>query len=178
MKLSLNILIKTAMMIALGIVLPFAFHSIPNSGRVLLPMHIPVLLAGFLFGPVSGVLAGAITPLLSSMLTGMPPMAPVPVAIQMSVELAVFGLLAGVFYQALRQNIVVSLILTLLGGRLAYSLITLAMFPMFGLGTAPLSIVFGATLVTALPGLALQTVAIPAIVLGYKRISGNQGLPR
>lgn len=166
---TLNGLLKTAMMIALGIALPMAFHSIPNAGRVFLPMHLPVLLAGFLFGPVSGLLAGAITPLLSSLFTGMPPMAPVPIAVQMSVELAVFGLLAGFLYYRLRVNIFVSLALTLLGGRLAYSLITLALFPLFGLKSVPLGVVFGVSLVTALPGLAMQIIAIPAITLGVNR---------
>ena len=174
MKMSLNILLKTSMMIALGIALPLAFHGVPNAGRVFLPMHLPVLLAGFLFGPVSGVIAGAVTPLLSSVFTGMPPMAPMPIAVQMSVELAAFGLLAGLLYHALKMNLFVSLVLTLAGGRLAYSVITLTLFPLFGLRSIPLSVVFGASLITALPGLALQVVSIPAIILGVNRYSHYQ----
>ena len=41
-------LVLTAVNIALCLVLPMAFHSIPNGGKIMLPMHIPVLLAGFL----------------------------------------------------------------------------------------------------------------------------------
>ena len=33
-------LVITALLVALGIVLPFAFHSIPNAGSIFLPMHI------------------------------------------------------------------------------------------------------------------------------------------
>ena len=34
----------TGCCIALGIILPMAFHMIPNAGSIFLPMHIPVLL--------------------------------------------------------------------------------------------------------------------------------------
>ena len=32
-------LVLAALCVALGVVLPVAFHSIPNAGSVLLPMH-------------------------------------------------------------------------------------------------------------------------------------------
>ena len=48
-----NIVI-TGFCIALGLVLPMAFHAIPNAGSVMLPMHIPVLLCGLVTGPVTG----------------------------------------------------------------------------------------------------------------------------
>ncbi|MBT9177257.1 MAG: hypothetical protein DDT20_01590 [Firmicutes bacterium] len=169
MRFDFHILIRTAMMIALGVILPFAFHGIPGGGRVFLPMHIPAILAGLLFGPLSGVVSGALTPLVSSVLTGMPPLAPVPIAVQMSVELAIFGLLAGVFYRVWRQNLMFSLVVAMFGGRFAYSIVTLAFFPLFGLRTAPLGVVFGAALATAVPGLLLQFVAIPAVVLAYEK---------
>ena len=64
--------------IALGVVMPMAFHAL-NLGKVFLPMHIPVLLSGFFAGPIIGLLVGLITPLLNSVLTGMPPFMP-PIA--------------------------------------------------------------------------------------------------
>ncbi|MBT9132426.1 MAG: hypothetical protein DDT36_01736 [Firmicutes bacterium] len=174
MKFDLQMLIRTAMMIALGVILPFAFHGIPGAGRVFLPMHIPAILAGLLFGPLSGFVSGALTPLVSSVLTGMPPLAPVPIAVQMSVELAIFGLLAGVSYRALRLHLMLSLIIAMFGGRLAYSIITLAFFPLFGLRPALLGVVFGTALTTAVPGLLLQFVAIPALVLAYEKFVGRR----
>ena len=36
----------TALSVALCVVLPMAFHVIPNAGTVMLPMYIPVLLCG------------------------------------------------------------------------------------------------------------------------------------
>lgn len=71
-------LVLTAVLIAVGIVLPMAFHAIPKGGNIFLPMHIPVLLCGFLCGPVLGAFAGVITPVLSSFATGMPPMTILP----------------------------------------------------------------------------------------------------
>lgn len=42
--------IITAVCIALSVVLPQAFHAIPNAGAVYSPMHIPVLLCGLICG--------------------------------------------------------------------------------------------------------------------------------
>ncbi|MFA7118480.1 MAG: ECF transporter S component, partial [Sphaerochaetaceae bacterium] len=78
-----------AVCIALGVVLPMAFHSVKNAGSIFCPMHIPVLLCGLVDGWAFGLLCGLVTPLLSSLLTGMPPMAYLPA---MMIELAVYGL--------------------------------------------------------------------------------------
>jgi len=87
-----------------------------------------------------------------------------PIALQMSIELAAFGLLAGILYTRLKLHIVPSLVLTLIAGRFAFSLVTLAAFPLLGLQSVPLAQVFGASLVTAVPGLVLQLIAVPTMV--------------
>ncbi|MBQ7376223.1 MAG: ECF transporter S component, partial [Clostridia bacterium] len=49
--------------VALGIILPFALgHGMGVPGTLLLPMHLPVLLCGFLCGPTYGLLCGMILP--------------------------------------------------------------------------------------------------------------------
>ena len=68
----------SALCVALCVVLPIAFHVIPNAGAVLLPMHIPVLLCGLVCGWQYGLLCGILGPLVSSVLTGMPPAAILP----------------------------------------------------------------------------------------------------
>ena len=78
------------------VVLPIAFHSIPNAGSIFLPMHIPVLLCGLLCGPLYGLLCGILAPLISSFAPGMPPMAILP---GMTAELAVYGLISGLLIQ-------------------------------------------------------------------------------
>ena len=43
-------LVSCALCIALGVLLPMAFHVIPNAGSIFLPMHIPVLICGLFCG--------------------------------------------------------------------------------------------------------------------------------
>ena len=54
----------TALSVALCVVLPMAFHIIPNAGSVMLPMHIPVLLCGLICGWQYGLLCGILGPSL------------------------------------------------------------------------------------------------------------------
>ena len=51
-----------ALIVACAIVLPQLFHlsGIPNTGAVFLPMHIPVLLGGFILCPAFGADIGAL----------------------------------------------------------------------------------------------------------------------
>ena len=75
-KQSTRKLVFAALLLALGLVLPFLTAQIPQVGSMLLPMHLPVLLCGFVCGWPYGLLVGAVTPLLRSMLFGMPPLYP------------------------------------------------------------------------------------------------------
>ena len=65
-------LVMAAMCVALGIVLPMAFHTIQNAGSIFLPMHIPVLICGLLCGWQYGLICGILAPVLSSLFTGIP----------------------------------------------------------------------------------------------------------
>ncbi|HBS93966.1 MAG TPA: ECF transporter S component, partial [Firmicutes bacterium] len=40
-------LVLAGLFLALGLALPFLTGQIPNIGKMLLPMHLPVLIAGF-----------------------------------------------------------------------------------------------------------------------------------
>jgi len=42
--------VVAGLLIALGLLLPFFTGQIPSVGNALLPMHLPVLLCGFLLG--------------------------------------------------------------------------------------------------------------------------------
>ena len=81
-------LVLTAVNIALCLVLAMAFHSIPNGGKITLPMHIPVLRRGRVCGAPYGAVCGLLGPLLSSILTSMPTAAQMPA---MMVECAAYG---------------------------------------------------------------------------------------
>ena len=97
-------MITTALCIALGLVLPSAFHLV-GAGSVFLPMHIPVLLCGLLCGWQYGAVCGGIVPLLSSVVTGMPPI--FPTAPAMMLELCAYGCLTGLLYRQLDRKSVV-----------------------------------------------------------------------
>ena len=94
-------IVLTAVCAALCVVVPMAFHAIPNAGSVFLPMHIPVLLCGIVCGWPNGFICGLIGPLVSSLLTGMPPAAMLP---SMMVECCVYGLTTGLVMKYVRTG--------------------------------------------------------------------------
>lgn len=157
-------MILSALFIALGIVLPMAFHSLGMAGTIFLPMHIPVLLCGFICGWRYGVLAGIITPLLSSIFTGMPPL--YPVGVSMCIELATYGGIAG--FLSSKTSTIVSLIGAMLVGRVAAALANIVLLSLAG-NSFVLQAFLTSTFVTALPGILIQLILIPAIMLGLKK---------
>ncbi|MBD5102538.1 MAG: ECF transporter S component [Subdoligranulum sp.] len=157
-------LVMAALCAALGVVLPVTTHSIPNAGSILLPMHIPVLLCGLVCGPVYGLTCGIVAPLLSSLITGMPPAAVLP---SMLCELAVYGLAAGLLSKVVRTgrrvlDLYVQLIGAMLLGRVVYGVMNALVF---SAGKYSFSAFVTAAFVTALPGIVIQLVLLPAVVL-------------
>lgn len=161
-------LIVTALCMALGVVLPMAFHAVPNAGSVLLPMHIPVLLCGLSTGPVYGLLCGILTPALSSLLTGMPK---VPYLFTMMFELAVYGLMAGILIRWIKGNqpvinLYLSLIGAMLAGRVIYGIVNALIFQA---GAYSFEVWLTASFVTAFPGIVLQLLLLPAVVRALQK---------
>lgn len=155
--------ILTAVCVALCVVLPQAFHSIPNAGSVYLPMHIPVLLCGLICGGSYGLLCGLAGPALSSLFTGMPAMAYLP---SMMVECAVYGLAAGLVLGVLRTkklyaDLYVSLVVAMLAGRVMAGI---AKALIFSAGSYSMAAWVTGSFVTSLPGIVIQLLLIPAIV--------------
>ncbi|MEA1981212.1 MAG: ECF transporter S component [candidate division Zixibacteria bacterium] len=157
----------TALYLAIAILLPIAFHAFGIAGRIFLPMHIPVLLAGFLIGPYSGLVVGLLAPVISHLLTGMPPTYAVPL---MSVELPIYGFIAGLTYYKLNFNIYISLIISMIIGRLFFglSLYLLGMFIDLPYNIAEFFAIGGAV-VTGIPGIIIQIILIPILVTAIKR---------
>lgn len=155
----------SSLLLALGIILPQVFHLFGASGSIFLPMHIPVLLAGFFLGGSSAAVIGIIAVLLSEIVTGMPP---VPILYFMLVEVAVYGLVAGLAYKKFRLNIYVSLIIAMIAGRVASGLTVFILQQLLGLKISAISYVIG-SVVTGLPGIIIQLILIPMIVLAVER---------
>ena len=162
-------MVLAALFVALGFVLPFLTGQIPQVGSMLSPMHIPVLLCGFVCGPAWGLLVGAVTPLLRSLVLGMPPL--FPVAAAMAFELAAYGLLAGLLYQRLPKkpiNIYVTLIAAMLLGRVVWGLAMAALLGLSG-GSFGLQAFLAGAFINAWPGILLHIALIPPIVLALEK---------
>ena len=161
-------MVISGLFVAVALVLPMAFHAIPNAGRIILPMHIPVLLCGFICGPLFGLLCGILSPVLSSMLTGMPPMAMLP---SMVCELAVYGLVSGFVFNKIKiggnlVRIYTSLITAMLCGRLFYGMLNALIFQA---GKYSFTAWLTAAFTMALPGIVIQLTLIPIIMLALKK---------
>lgn len=163
-RLSLVRLVLSALFLAMAMVLPFLTGQIPEIGKALLPMHLPVLLCGFVCGWPYGLAVGIVSPLLRLALFGMPPM---PTALTMAVELAVYGLISGWLYRRLPRKvpmIYLSLLAAMAGGRIAWGLAQLVVWGVTGnpFGWAAF---FSGAVLTAIPGIVAQIVLIPLLVL-------------
>jgi len=161
-------LVHTALFIALGIILPMAFHAIPNAGGIFLPMHIPVLLCGIVCGFPLGIVCGILTPLLSSLLTGMPPTAMLP---SMICELAVYGTVTSLLARFLPVKsfyvkIYVVLVSAMLLGRAVYGALNALIFRA---GNYSLNIWLTAAFLTAWPGILMQMIAIPSVLIALQK---------
>jgi len=125
-----------------------------------LPMHIPVLLCGLVCGWRYGMITGIIVPIISSFLTGMPPLYPVGIA--MALELAAYGAIIGILSE--RMNVIAALVGAMLGGRVVLGISNVILMGLAGKSYAFSAFIAGA-FVTALPGIILQLILIPAIYL-------------
>lgn len=162
--------VVSAMFISLCVVMPMVFHALPGAGNTFLPMHIPVLLCGLVVGKYYGFLTGMFGPLLSSFVRGMPQMAYVPV---MMAELAVYGFVAGLIFCILRTknhyfNMYVALVVAMVAGRIVAGVFR-ALFFMPVVDTTIMAWWVASYFVTSLPGIILQLIGIPIIVVSLER---------
>ena len=162
-------LVLSAMFLALALVLPFFTGQIPQVGGMLLPMHLPVFLCGLICGWQYGLAVGFVAPLLRLALFSMPPLL---TAVAMAFELAAYGGIAGFLYSRSRWQCVLSLYRCLLaamvGGRLVWAAARVVMTGVAGEPFTWQSFLAGA-LFNAIPGIILQLVFIPAVMVALDR---------
>lgn len=186
MKTDTKKLVLSGVFLALGLVLPFLTMQIPSIGNMLLPMHIPVLLCGFICGAPYGLIIGFVTPLLRSVLFGMPKL--FPMASGMAFELASYGFFAGLFYaqgkpfsfpirlpggqkdvsRLYAVRIYTSLVFAMLAGRAVWAVAAKLFYTMAGMDFTFAVFLTGAFL-NAVPGIILQLVLIPAILFALRK---------
>lgn len=159
------------MMLAVGILLPMAFHMIPNGGNIFAPMHLPVFCVGFLCGPYYGALIGLVCPLLSSLFTGMPAVGYLP---NMMVELFVYGTVSGILFRVIKTkkfllDVYLSLILSMLVGRLCGGLVAYFLFLGGRRDPYTWAAFFTGYFVTCWPAILIQALVIPSVVTVAKK---------
>lgn len=161
-------MILSSLFLALALVLPFITGQLQQLGSMLLPMHLPIMLCGFICGSKYGLSVGIIAPLLRSFLFSMPLL--YPNAIAMSVELAAYGFFCGFFFEQSHwkclTRVYCSLLSAMVIGRILWG-ITMS----FILQTSGFTwqIFLTQSLFNAIPGIILQLIFIPSILLFLRK---------
>ena len=159
----------SAMLLAVGLLLPFVTGQIQGIGNMLCPMHLPVFIAGLVCGPVWGCAVGAVLPLLRSALFGMPPL--MPTALAMTFELAAYGVFSGLLRRCLPKTLpmlYVTLCASMVLGRVVWGCASLVLYGfMDNVFTWRLFVTNG--FLNAVPGIILQLTIIPPIVRALEK---------
>ena len=160
----------SAMFLAIGLVLPLLTGQIQQIGNMLLPMHIPVFLCALICGWKYGFAVGMVLPLLRSVIFGMPPL--FPTAIAMTFELATYGLVAGLLYGRSPWQCVValyrSMLISMLAGRIVSGLVQCVLYSAGG-SVFTMQMFLAGAFLKAIPGIILQLVFIPALMVALDR---------
>ena len=159
----------SSMFLALAFVMPFLTGQVPQIGSMLCPMHIPVILCGYICGAPFGLAVGFIAPILRSVTLGMPPL--FPTAFSMAFELAVYGFVSGLLYRKLpkkKLNIYFSLIISMILGRLVWGVVQLCCVG-FDFTKFNLLAFWAGAVANAVPGIIIQLVLIPVLVMALEK---------
>ena len=168
---ALKNMILSAVLLAVGMVLPMLTMQVKEIGDSLLPMHIPVMLCGLLCGWQYGGFIGLVLPFLRSVTFGMPPI--YPNAVWMALELAAYGVAIGLVYAAFKKKnilaVYVSLVSAMLLGRVVWGI---AKAVLLGVGGKPFTFTmfWVGGFADALPGIILQLVLIPLLVTVLNKV--------
>jgi len=157
-------IVGTVLLTALGIILPRIFHVLAGSsaGATFLPMHIAVLIAGLTFGLISGSIVAGGSIVFSYLLTGMPALARLP---YMLIELLIYAILISVLNK--KFNSYISLIATIIIGRIIYAGILAIAINGLGLPTYGISVI--ESIKVGLPGIIIQLICVPFIAKAIKK---------
>ena len=156
----------TVLAIVAAVAVPQFFHwlgIVSGAGKApgvaFSPMHLPIILVGFLAGPYAGLISGLLGPVVAHCMSGMPNAMQLPF---MMVELAGYGLSAGLL-RSIRLPLVVKTLAALIAGRVFRMIVCIIAFYMLGNEKMrPLGIWM--SIPRVLPGIVLQLVLIPLIV--------------
>lgn len=174
-KINTKKMVLSALLLALGMILPMLTMQIPTIGNMLLPMHIPVLLCGFICGAPYGALIGFALPIIRSIVFGAPIM--MPNALAMSSELLFYVFFSGFFYCLLKKRngqIYISLIVTMLIGRAAWGSATYILYYILG-NRLTWKLFLMHAFVNSILGIIIQLMLVPCIVKSVKKYIKENG---
>lgn len=172
-------LVCAGLLAALGVILPKIVLMLPlqglvtvlvpggKIGEILLPMHLPVLLCGFLCGYKYGAICGLIVPFLAHLFNGMPPI--YPTAISMAFELAAYGAVSGFLAEKKKKlPLLATLLISMLCGRIVMGVANVILYGMKG---NPYGIMayFGSAFLRTWPGIILQLILVPLLVVAVRK---------
>ena len=171
-----SIAVKTAIslgLIALAVLLPQLVHlALGQPGGVKwLPMYLPILIGGCLLGTRWALAVGILSPIVSFMLTslGGNAMPAAPRLPFMILELAVFAAVSGLFTRKIVKNglwAFPAVICAQIAGRLVF-LAAIALTQSFTTFTT--GMIWG-QIVTGIPGLVVQAILAPVIMIGLRAL--------
>lgn len=149
-----------SLFLAFSVLLPMIFHFFGGAGIIFLPMHIPVLLAGFIIGSAEGFIVGLLAPLLGFLFSGMPA---VPAVYFMLFEVPAYGFFAGLLYRKKKLGLYASLLLAMTAGRIFLAAALYLLQPLLGLSLSR-EVYLLSALTTGLPGILIQLIFLPPTV--------------
>ncbi len=160
-------LTMTAMMVALGLVLPPVIRMIPNGGVLFSPMHISPLLTGLVIGPIEGIIVGVLCPILNNILYGMPQGSTL---VGMCFELPVYGFVAGILMTTLKMNndkvkVYTSLVISMIVGRIVGGVVQAIVLG----GNYTIQMWATSYFVSTLPAIVIHLVLIPLVYFALKK---------
>jgi hypothetical protein len=150
-------LTQSALFIALGVLVPFLFHTV-GLGKMFLPMFWPIAASAFFLPTSYSMAVGALTPILSSLSTGMPPP---PILYKMIAELALFAGTIGMLYRKTSLGIFWLVLSGLFISEIVTLLSAAAIAPMIGL---PPELYAIASFIESIPGVVVVMIMIPLII--------------
>lgn len=157
-------IIGTFLLSGIGVALPRIFHILAgeSAGATFLPMHIAVLIAALTFGTISSTIVAGSSVIFSYLLTGMPSIARLP---YMLIELVIYAVILSLFNK--KFNSYISLILTIILGRVLYAGILFASVNMLGLSSYGISVIESVKM--GILGIIVQLICIPFIASSLKK---------
>ena len=148
-----------AILLALAVLMPRVAGLIPDIGKTLNLMHIPVLLCSSAFNGMPGIF---------------------PDAVVMAFELAAYGAVAGLMYMVLPRKlgagrIYISLLTAMLAGRIVYAAVYLFLTGtgLVKINDALLAFVWARAFVKPVLGIILQIILVPLLVMAVERAGLN-----